>query len=280
MNNLAITSIDSIPRTQFAGMPDVHWLWPDEEKQYRDSGGHPIYGVKDVVYSFNSAGYRAPEFESAGDAIKILALGCSETFGYGLPREHLFHEIVAGRLRMHTGRTVVNWNLAVPGGSGDRMCRMLVVSLPLLQPDIVLLQFPSANRREYFSSKCEALNYHPNSMHRAELAPLFASFKSLTSPPDDFLNLFRRYKLAAALLRGRKWLHSFVRREDKELLSGWLEDGCVGTLYGSEAGPVDRARDQLHAGPRLNLGLAELYWNQLQERGWLDSLRQGSLFAP
>lgn len=63
---------------------------------------------KNVSYKLNSYGYRGKEFKETAD---IMTLGCSFTFGVGLPEEKMWANILANKLEM----SLVN--LGFPGDS-------------------------------------------------------------------------------------------------------------------------------------------------------------------
>src|SRR5207248_8943651 len=84
------------PGTSSLAGQEVNWLFGDSAERYRRGGGHPIYGENDVIYRFNSMGYRCPEFNVHAD-IRVVAIGCSHVFGIGLPQRTIFHEVFAER---------------------------------------------------------------------------------------------------------------------------------------------------------------------------------------
>tara|TARA_R110000868_G_scaffold248113_1_gene504492 strand:+ start:3271 stop:4287 length:1017 start_codon:yes stop_codon:yes gene_type:complete len=74
------------------------WIWYDSNK---------------ISYKFNSHGYRMKEFDQINQSNYIVTLGCSNTFGLGLPLEETFAYKIADKLRCDLV------NAAVCGGSND-----------------------------------------------------------------------------------------------------------------------------------------------------------------
>lgn len=94
----------------------------------------------DITYSINPYGFRSPNFELDTDC--IVSLGCSHTFGVGLPVEKTFTQIVAD----HFG--LINYNLGVEGGSPDTCYRLGSHWIPKLKPKFVVYRPPSKHRFE------------------------------------------------------------------------------------------------------------------------------------
>jgi hypothetical protein len=249
----------SLPRLSFFPQcQSVEWLenTEDSREQYVKNGGHPIYGEHDIIYSFNSLGYRSIEFDTTAD-LRILAIGCSYVMGVGLAQRDLFHELFAERLKRETAKTVAVVNLGAPGASNDYIARVLHLAVPLLNPSIVLINFTHSGRREYVSIQSELLTYVPGYRPLNPVArDIYKHLSGLTSPLDDDLNLFRNYKSVEALLASRAWLFSSISATDFERISGHL----VASRYVGAMPQLDKARDRCHPGPQSHRLLADSYW--------------------
>jgi hypothetical protein len=245
---------------------EVKWLFGDSSERYRRHGGHPIYGENDVVYCFNSLGYRCPEFDVDAD-IRIVAIGCSHVLGLGLPRDAIFHEVFAERLRRTSGKSVVLWNLGRCGASNDYISRLLYLAVPQLDPHIVLINFTHMARREYVSVQNHPVTYNPRfAPTDAVTSDIFRHFAGLSSEFDDQLNFFKNYKAVEHLLSGRLWLYS--RRVGKEFDAMAAEVMAAHMDLRRFAGRlplVDRGRDGGHPGPKSHRQLADLYWAKFVE---------------
>jgi hypothetical protein len=268
LRNLFPTS--GLPATGGPAGQEVAWLFGDSLESYRRRGGHPIYGENDIIYRFNSLGYRCPEFEVDAD-IRIVTVGCSYVVGQALPQPAVFPELFAERLRLESRKKVVVWNLAKCGASNDYISRLLYLAIPRLDPQIVLINFTHGARREYVSVQDRLITYNPTFAPSDEVTKgIFNQFAALSSPFDDQLNFFKNYKAVESLLAGRQWLFSHIRPQEFEPIAAHVN-------LSRYAGPlliVDRARDGGHPGPESHRRLAELYWAKFNEHGGLSELNR------
>lgn len=94
-------------------------------------------------YQYNSFGFRSPEFH---EDTNIVALGCSHTFGVGVPKDFIWTSFVSEI----TGINDVI-NLGVPGASVPLCVRLLSTYINEYgSPKIVLCNFPDFHRYEVF----------------------------------------------------------------------------------------------------------------------------------
>jgi len=247
-----------VPRSAFAGQGETEWFDTDWLDGYRARNGHPLYGEHDISYRFNSYGYRCPEFSAVAE-LRIVSIGCSYVLGTGLPQEELFHERFVRRLAQVRCQRVVNWNLSAPGASNDYICRLLFLAIPALNPEIVLVNFTHAGRREYVSLQNRLASYTPG-VRPGDLVgkEICAHFDALSSPHDDVLNLFRNYKAIEALLAKRLWLFSSIQPDVFDILGGHVDR----RRFAGDLLRIDLARDKAHPGPESHKRLFELYWDK------------------
>ena len=104
-----------------------------------------------ITYKFNSNGFRSAEFQEGS----IVYLGCSITFGIGLPLENIFPSLVSDKLELHC------CNLAVSGSSNDTAFRLAEYWLSRIKPKMVILMSPDSSRIELVGK--EIINYRPSS---------------------------------------------------------------------------------------------------------------------
>ena len=262
----------SLPRLSFLPADEcVEWLdhAGDSKENYVMRGGHPVFGEHDITYSFNSLGYRSIPFDTRAD-IRIMAIGCSYVMGVGLPQQNLFHEVFAEQLRRKTGKTVAVLNLGAPGGSNDYIARLLHLAVPILNPEIVLINFTHTARREYVSVQSELLTYVPGYRPgNPVVRDIYKHFASLTSPLDDDLNLFRNYKSVEGLLGECAWLFSSINAMDLERIGAHI----TRTRYVGAMPQLDKARDGCHPGSESHRSLADRYWERFVANGYLVRLR-------
>jgi len=270
MNLQSIIPLSEIPKTRHPAERELTWLDTDSREQFQKRGGHPLYGEADVTYSFNSHGYRCPEFESGAD-IRMISIGCSNTLGVGLPQQAIFHERFAERLRKELSATVVNWNLSMGGASNDYIRRTLYLAVPRLNPHIVLVNFTFVARREYVSVENELVIYLPKVEAPDRVTKeIYGHFVALSSPFDDELNLFQNYKAIESLLHDRLWLYSFVfhRSFMKHVAPHTDPDRFIGHFL-----KFDDARDGIHPGPKSHEVMYASYWNKFVEMNGVEAMR-------
>ena len=210
-----------------------------------DSPNAAIY--KDTIeYKRNSKGYRCPEFDVESD-FKIVSVGCSWVFGHGLNQEFLFHEIFSKKIP-----NSINWNLSRGGKSNDYICRICQLSLPILKPHLLIVNFTRLSRREYFNVNGECLGYCPN-FKGSNFNFENDNISKLTSPHDDIINFWHNLKSITSLCHQMKcnFLWSYI--EDPLI----TDENCVGAFE-----KLDLARDGLHPGKLSNLHLCEKYSNK------------------
>ncbi len=268
-----VLTTSGLPPTGLPAGQEVAWLLGDNLENYRRHGGHPIYGENDVIYRFNSLGYRCPEFDVEAD-IRVVTVGCSYVLGQAVPQPAIFHELFAERLRGELTKKVVVWNLGRCGASNDYISRLLYLAIPRLDPHIVLINFTRGARREYISVQDRFISYNPAFEPTDEVTrSIYRQMAALSSPFDDQLNFFKNYKSVESLLAGRLWIFSHMQPQEFEPITGHMN-------LSRYAGPfltVDRARDGGHPGPESHRCLAELYWAKFSELGGRSQLNQMTL---
>jgi len=92
-----------------------------------------------VTYTFNSHGFRCEEFT---DDPSIMFLGCSFTFGLGVPNENIWPTLVAQNLGLKSV------NLGQAGGSHDAAFRLCHRWIEQIKPKICILLSPPIYRIE------------------------------------------------------------------------------------------------------------------------------------
>ena len=96
--------------------------WPSDTEENYDiherKGKIPSYKKDDFYYDINANGFRCDDFDTMDFTKKsIIYLGCSHTFGIGLPEEHSWPSITHKVL--NTTETYNYINLSVAGGNID-----------------------------------------------------------------------------------------------------------------------------------------------------------------
>jgi hypothetical protein len=265
MANSAFIPVGDLPKTEWAGRAPCHWLWDFEKELFEKAGGHPLFGEKDVEYRFNSHGYRCPEFSETTE-LRVIAIGCSYVFGYALPAHLIFPEIIRARIESKTGKRTVLWNLSLGGASNDYIARVLHLGVPLLKPDLVIVNFTFLARREHFGFDGGYYGYLPgvDPTWNEEYRESYKHLSGLANKNGDRANFYRNYKSCEALLSTTPWFFSTVARAAVQKLEEHLNlSHFIGYVCDQEH-PIDLARDQSHPGPQEHLRIADRYWEQIQ----------------
>jgi hypothetical protein len=77
-------------------------------------------------------------------AFRIVALGDSHTFGWGVTRDEAWPAVLEGLLHERIpGRSFEVWNLGVPGYNTVQEVRSIELRLAQLQPDVVIINYVS-----------------------------------------------------------------------------------------------------------------------------------------
>ncbi len=97
--------------------------------------GHPADYIK---YDYNSLGYRSKEFHQNE---KLLIAGCSQTFGFGVEKEHIWGNVVAKQFGIDCA------NLSVPASScGAIVNNLFAYFQEFGNPKVLLVLFPDMYR--------------------------------------------------------------------------------------------------------------------------------------
>ena len=191
-------------------------------------------GINDWVelsYKINSHGFRCEEMPAEKKPRSIIAIGCSNTFGVGMPVGQIWPTLVGNTLRQRP------YNLGIPGGSLDSAFRVLLAWLPKIKPSHVFLLEPPGVRYETHTI---SFGVSQSSVHNTQ--PVAMRFEH-----EDEWELHREKTMRA--------IKSLCDQFDTPLISMQLDDsvgvGCA-TLLGS----VDNARDLMHPGRNVNTYIA------------------------
>lgn len=122
--------------------------------------------------AINSHGFRDPErpLPKPADTVRIIGLGDSQMFGWGVEREETFLAVLEQRLaRRFDERAFEAWNLAVPGYNAVQEAETFAETARRLDPDVVIINWV-ANDLELPSFVAERPN--PWSLGRSFLSEL------------------------------------------------------------------------------------------------------------
>ncbi len=125
----------------------LEWLPSDTKERYQEN----LINKKDelkknnwlstkIDYKFNDDGFRSDSFFKKKGG--IMFLGCSFTFGIGVPQEHTFAALVSKKFNQTC------FNFGLPAASNDTAFRLADIWIPILEPFLVVLLSPLPMRFE------------------------------------------------------------------------------------------------------------------------------------
>ena len=242
--------------TRLAGTPQL-WEPSDSQQLYGQNlltqGDNWLYRTQQISYTWNSNGYRAPEWALVDWSTSWIIMGCSHVVGIGLAMEHTVGE----QLSQLIARPVVNLGM---GGSGADVIAYNTIRLidQGIKPQGVIVIAPELTRLTYWAMD-RYTNMNPHfQTHEQALASSYAHW--IATEPNAELHGYTQ-------LRGA--------------LGMWASQGIpivsahhhVGMAPGLEIGlrlpgHVDRARDRSgkfgHYGPKTMSAWAELIARSIQ----------------
>ena len=234
----------------------LEWIGHDNEKNFNQNLKFQHY--KNIIYKINSKGYRCSEFDEKSD-YTIVCLGCSIVFGYGLPKNMIFHELLSDRIQFQKNCSITNFNLGVPSGSNQLIARLASVVIKILKPNLLIVNYTYAQRREYVSNEGKYYPYFSKGQKDVELFP-FKHFNNLSNSCDDLIQSYLHMDHVKNIAKANNinYLWSTID-ENLEKISGLDKENYVGFFKN-----FDFARDGMHPGQISNQKMFEKYWHKLQ----------------
>lgn len=126
---------------------ELYRMLPDNPREY---GLHPGVSRENRVpdsglkwsYRINADGFRGDEFDTASDVKRILFLGDSYTFGWGVDQHETLPRAVEAALAEPPFNLEVDaWNLGVPGYNTVQEFHLLKEVMHRYSPDLVVLGY-------------------------------------------------------------------------------------------------------------------------------------------
>lgn len=218
---------------------------------------------KDVTYKVNRLGIRTSGIDLVNDYVDTLMVGCSFTFGEGLPYEMTWPFLIAKKY---------NWsfeNLGFPGSSISRITRILTTILPTKKPKRVIILFPAHGRQELFVDKdwigpndtnntnFDTVTYFPGSEpEQPNLHKFCQDYEQSLSSHIDLVDMYKNFhiiKLLAASL-GIELIVSSWDLDVQAKLSDVFDESQIAAHfhYLAQDNKNDKARDGQHPGEAPN----------------------------
>jgi hypothetical protein len=210
-----------------------------------------------IEYNFNEYGYRCSNFERQEK--NVMTLGCSIGFGNGIPSNLRFSSVFCNLI----GNNVGDWNLSWPGVSCDYVARMAVKCIPILKPDILLVNFPNIARREFFDINGDLFSHRPNRATYSSIeSEIHKAFMNLTSQYQDLCNLYMNYMAIKNIckLNGVTLLYSVHEIDFKSAINVVPDQ----QFFVPALKKVDFARDGGHPGVNSNKIHGEHFFERLK----------------
>jgi hypothetical protein len=246
----------------------------DHPKVWADNTNPTSVG-DNVYYKLNSLGYRCDEFNLESE-LPVVFMGCSHTFGLGLPVEDTWAYKTLSNIRAKTNKTIPYWNLARNGSSVDLQFWNLQKHIEQLKPKFIFFLIPAIFRR------LPVFNYH---FHEFRVNENHENLKHFPLAIRNAIGLFvndsyamvethKHFMLIDALCErhGTQLLYQFsdvyegedsytffrdhkIYSKFKELNTLWVN------TYGDRR--LDFARDRIHRGPLSNTAFADALWQEI-----------------
>jgi hypothetical protein len=127
----------------------------DSKESWLKMKEHTIYSDTDILYEFNSLGFRSDEIleNPLTDSKRVLFIGCSHTLGIGLPKESIWAYQFYEKLKKDNLVNCGFYNLSLGGTSIDYVSRVLNYYIKKVKPYAVFCAMPQLSRREIYISE-------------------------------------------------------------------------------------------------------------------------------
>jgi hypothetical protein len=213
------TLLNSHSYQQFSGKI-LNWDIFDSEERYNNNFKNNLklleknkWTERKFTYRFNNDGFRSNEFDS--NKKSILFLGCSLTFGTGLPIEETYGYKVADNLGLEF------YNLGLGGSSNDTAYRLSSYYIPRLNPKIVILANPEITRLELcngqqiFYYRAQMKYYQIDSFYKKWISDDINSILNYQKNTLAIENLCLKNNIKFINFDAPKWfLEDFIEKDD------------------------------------------------------------------
>ena len=116
-----------------------------------------------LSYRINTHGFRGDEMPTEPKPRSVMAFGCSNTFGIGMPEAQIWPTLVGNTLKMRC------YNMGYPAGSLDKAFRLMMAWIPKVKPKHVFLLEPPGVRYESISHSMGYFDHNSNKIHGVPL---------------------------------------------------------------------------------------------------------------
>lgn len=191
-----------------------------------------------VEYGINNYGFRSDNFQGEECRDSITFIGCSNTFGIGLPKEYTWAYKVAKHFELK------EINLGIPGGSLDACFRVYNEWQPIHKSKITCLLIPPGARTELLVNK--SWEYITSTLSNPKLTWL--TDEMIVALLDPLLMDVNRERNIAAIT------HIANQTDSKLIILPYVVED-----------KIDLARDLSHGGKKTNDGTAQKFIDKIEE---------------
>lgn len=218
---------------------------PEHRRYFAEQGWDQPWAIS---YKLNSHGFRCAEFTN--DPC-VIALGCSYTFGIGLPVDKIWPSLVG----MELGLSVAN--LAWGGSCSDACYRLLRYWIQALNTAAVMILTPPKERIELLLDRTGEIPGQP-------LAEVYLpqSLSEHFNPNDVYLNHWFM-QIDNQLINREKNLLAMQALCDQNKVP-FFEQNTETTMTRSRE-DIGYARDYLHGGPKIHKEIADIFIQQFRD---------------
>lgn len=232
----------------------VPWYRKDSEDTYNNhlkNNTVPPFGPRDIRYKFNSNGYRCPEFNTPKTMARSCFYGCSIMEGYGLPED------LSLPMQFAKSTNTEAFNLAKASASNDYISRLVLQTVPLLNPDIVVVLWTYPARRELYSDDGTEVKWIKNWKLRGDYEQdgenrFMEAAETLCNADNDTSNFVKNYNLVKYFLESNKipWMWGLVNANTMFNIMPHLnkDDLEICCSFDLSKRTCDLSRDMMHPG--------------------------------
>ena len=209
-------------------------------------------------YSYNELGFRGDSIKKEG--FRVMSLGCSNTEGLGVNDNetwpYQFTKLIPNG---------VNMNFGTGGRSNDFIARCLLTYYDLINPDLVLIMYPSPLRREIYTKECGIEPFMPTVswgyLKETEEGVKTQEYLTyLQNDNEDIVNWYKNHLLIKYFLESKKCNWIWNGRELTSL--NYDEPNRFDGDYGNF---IDKGVDGVHPGPNHNREYSARLFNHIHQ---------------
>lgn len=260
------------------------WSNADTEDNYRSNvAGLNLtdYDENSFQYVHNAHGYRCDSFDGlkepkGRDEYRIAFIGCSMTYGVGVPVDHAWPYQIISRLRNDFPDTHFPYiNLAKGGRSIDYIVRILYLFARSVDFDMAVVMMPMPTRAELVFDPERIMDY----MHDTEMGlmkPLeqeaLQEYREHFAGNDLYIQyqLQKNFAFLQTLARAHGFHLAWSSWVDEGMLLNWLSPdlrkGYLGKRFHGDSVTGKFARDGIHPEEATHARFANRVYDKLAEQ--------------